>query len=197
MVSRTLAADGGVKEERGGYLSVLGLGSNKPFKDLSPAAILAAAARDLSFILSDLRFSSLYETDPLYLTDQAPFFNAAVCGFFSPAAGNAAPLSAAAAAKELLTALQALEARFGRDRPRERRWGERSLDIDILLFGDFLILEPSLVIPHPRLKERAFALRPLLDLLPEIKENGTGIPYSRALENLPNQGIRCLGAFPL
>jgi 2-amino-4-hydroxy-6-hydroxymethyldihydropteridine diphosphokinase len=99
-------------------------------------------------------------------------------------------VGAAAAARSLLREVQAVEALFGRDRARERRWGERTLDIDILLFGGECIAEPDLVIPHPRLKERAFALAPLLDLAPDAREPGTGIPYRDMLTALPDQGVR-------
>jgi 2-amino-4-hydroxy-6-hydroxymethyldihydropteridine diphosphokinase len=86
--------------------------------------------------------------------------------------------------------LHEIEARFGRDRSKERRWGERFLDIDILLFGDFTINETELVIPHPRLKERRFALEPLLELSPDIAESGTGLFYRDFCAALPDQGVR-------
>jgi 2-amino-4-hydroxy-6-hydroxymethyldihydropteridine diphosphokinase len=64
------------------------------------------------------------------------------------------------------------------------------LDIDILLFGDLLVAEPpDLEIPHPRLAERAFALAPLVELLPAAADPRTGVPYRRILAGLPAQGI--------
>ena len=104
--------------------------------------------------------------------------------------GGEGRAAAARAARSLLLAVQAVEARFGRDRASERRWGERTLDIDILLFGGECIAEPGLVIPHPRLKERAFALAPLLDIAPDAREPGTGIPYRDVFAALPAQEIR-------
>ena len=92
-------------------------------------------------------------------------------------------------ARELLSLLHEIEARFGRNRALEKRWGERFLDIDILLFGDLTLAESSLVIPHPRLKERRFALQPLLDILPCALEPGTGLSYRGVCESLPDQGV--------
>jgi 2-amino-4-hydroxy-6-hydroxymethyldihydropteridine diphosphokinase len=103
--------------------------------------------------------------------------NAAVLGFWD------------AGARMLLELVHRIEAQFGRDRSAERRWGERSMDIDILLFGEDVVAEPDLVIPHPLLKERAFALRPLLDLCPDAVEPETGIPYRKMLAELPPQEI--------
>ncbi|MDR0403173.1 MAG: 2-amino-4-hydroxy-6-hydroxymethyldihydropteridine diphosphokinase [Treponema sp.] len=158
-------------------LCVLGLGSNKPFNGRSPAELLNSAFAELSGLLEDCRLSPLYTTAPVGLTDQADFCNAAVTGRYGGGPG------------ELLTALRAVENAHGRDRRRERRWGERSLDIDILLFGEQIVNEPDLVIPHPRLRERAFALRPLLDLIPGAREPGTGTTYRKILETLPDQRI--------
>ena len=158
-------------------LCVLGLGSNMPYKDLSCAGIINVAAVELQKILTDVKLSPLYKTAALYVTDQAPFINAALSGVFS------------GSANKLLELIHKVEALYGRDRSKERRWGERTLDIDILLFGDLVISEEELIIPHPRLKERAFALRPLLDLLPEAAEPGTGKKYIEILAGLPNQEI--------
>jgi len=84
------------------------------------------------------------------------------------------------------------EARFGRDRSREIRWGERSLDIDILLFGNLILSDPDLVIPHPRLEERRFAMEPLLELMPQACSPVTGAGYSGICAALPDQGVRII-----
>jgi 2-amino-4-hydroxy-6-hydroxymethyldihydropteridine diphosphokinase len=69
----------------------------------------------------------------------------------------------------------------------------RTLDIDILTFGDDIVSEPpALEIPHPRLRERAFALVPLLELLPDAADPLTGEPYRDILERLPDQGVKKL-----
>ena len=173
------------------YFSVLGLGSNKPYGNQSPVELINAAAGELQKTLSELRLSPLYKTAPLHVTDQSPFINAAIAGFFNyEVSQNEEPISAAVnAAQKMLEIIHGIEGRYGRNRSAERRWGERSLDIDILLFGGMVIAEDDLVIPHPRLKERAFALRPLLDLLPDAREPETGIRYSDVLAALPEQGI--------
>jgi len=155
----------------------VGLGSNRPHDDLSREAILASAFAELRNHLADARLSPLYETAPLHVVDQAAFLNGAVSGFWD------------GGARELLELIHKVEAKFGRDRSAEIRWGERSLDIDILLFGDCIIAEPDLVIPHPMLKGRAFALRPLLDLWPDAAEPGTGLLYREILAGLPPQNI--------
>jgi 2-amino-4-hydroxy-6-hydroxymethyldihydropteridine diphosphokinase len=147
--------------------------------------LVVSAIAGLSGLLTDLRVSPFYETEPLQVTDQPPFLNAVAAGFFSPSSND----TGSTAARELLQAVQAIEAEYGRNRSAERRWGERSLDIDILLFGDEVIEETDLVIPHPRLKERAFALRPLLDLVPDVREPGTGRLYNDILKALPEQGV--------
>jgi 2-amino-4-hydroxy-6-hydroxymethyldihydropteridine diphosphokinase len=169
-------------------LCVLGLGSNRPYKGLSCADIIITAAGDLRKILSKLRLSPLYKTVPLYVEDQEPFINAVAAGFFC--IDKIAPNTGIAeAARSMLKIIQNLEAFYGRDRSLERRRGERSLDIDILLFGDLVLAEDDLTVPHPGLKERAFALRPLLDLLPETQEPATGKKYRGILDALPFQEI--------
>jgi 2-amino-4-hydroxy-6-hydroxymethyldihydropteridine diphosphokinase len=158
---------------------VLGLGSNKG----DSRRIILDAVKALEEILTELRCASLYETEPLYVNDQGRFINTAVTGFYK------GPLDSSSA-RELLSKINKIEARFGRNRSQERRWGERYLDIDILLFGDLVLKEPGLEIPHPRLKERRFALEPLLELLPELVEPGTGLSYREICNSLPEQGVR-------
>jgi len=72
-------------------------------------------------------------------------------------------------ADKLLETVLQIEAMFGRDRTKEERWGARTLDLDILVFGDEIIEKPGLSIPHPRVHERSFVLIPLAELAPELK----------------------------
>jgi 2-amino-4-hydroxy-6-hydroxymethyldihydropteridine diphosphokinase len=146
---------------------------------------LESAAAELGKILKDLRLSSMYRSAPLHVTGQPFFFNTAAAGFFNFGAGERVE-----AAGELLKTLQFIEAAHGRDRSAERRWGERTLDIDILLFGDTVLQTPVLIIPHPRLAERRFALEPLLELLPDAQEPGTGRFYRDLLTALADQEVR-------
>ena len=160
---------------------MLGLGSNLG----DSRRIVLGAILALRNVLEELRAASLYETEPLYVTDQGRFINTAVAGFYpEPLAQDSL------SARVLLRRINEIEARFGRDRSRERRWGERPLDIDILLFGGLVLSEDGLDIPHPRLKERRFALEPLLELLPEAKEPGTGISYRDICDSLSEQGVK-------
>jgi 2-amino-4-hydroxy-6-hydroxymethyldihydropteridine diphosphokinase len=136
----------------------------------------------LGAALKDMRRASFYETEPLHVADQARFLNTAVAGFYPGSPW------------ELLAFIHKTEAAFERDRSKERRWGERTLDIDILIFGDTSVSvpppgEPSLEIPHPRLCERQFALLPLVELLPEARDPRTGILFRAVLDGLPPQGV--------
>ena len=104
--------------------------------------------------------SALRETEPVGVVDQPPFLNGAVA------------LETELAAHELLDALLAIERELGRE--RRERWGPRTIDLDLLLYGDETIDEPGLTVPHPRLHERRFALEPLLDLDPRLEIPGRG-----------------------
>ena len=158
-------------------LAVLGLGSN-----LGDSRQIVLDAMDaLEGILTNLRRASLYDTAPLYVSDQGRFVNSAVSGFF-PGREDIA------AARKLLAEINTIERQFGRDRSKERRWGERYLDIDILLFGELVVREADLYIPHQRLNERRFALEPLLELFPEAAEPGTGLFYKDLCRALPEPG---------
>jgi 2-amino-4-hydroxy-6-hydroxymethyldihydropteridine diphosphokinase len=96
-------------------------------------------------------------------------------------------LRTALAADALLQALHAIEARFGRE--RSTRNAPRSLDLDLLLYGDLHSDEPSLRLPHPRLHQRAFVLRPLLEIAPQLAVSGLG-SLSAYLEHVQDQPIR-------
>jgi 2-amino-4-hydroxy-6-hydroxymethyldihydropteridine diphosphokinase len=133
----------------------------------------------LGSLLNNMRSAAVIETAPQYITDQPRFLNTAVCGYW------------ARSPRKLLEALHRIESAFGRDRNQERRWGERTLDIDILLFGEEVISEgPELEIPHPRLRERRFALEPLLELLPGAKDPLSGRLFRDLLEELAPEGAR-------
>jgi 2-amino-4-hydroxy-6-hydroxymethyldihydropteridine diphosphokinase len=99
--------------------------------------------------------SADYQTPPWGEPDQPPFINACVA--------IKTPLEPAA----LLAALHAIEQAFGRDRAKETHWGPRTLDLDILAYGDRHVDDAGLKIPHPRLFERAFVLVPLAEIAPD------------------------------
>ena len=134
---------------------VLGLGSNRAWNGKDCIALLRAACASLSPFLSDMRVSSIYCTAPMYVTTQDDFYNMVVCGWVADALTP----------HELLSHIHRIEASLGRDRSAEIRNGPRSIDIDIELYGNERVASADLVIPHPRLHERAFVLVPLLELL--------------------------------
>lgn len=168
----------------------LGLGSNRKFEGRSPVQILGEAVFELKKILKGLEFSGVYKTRAMYYEDQDDFYNMAVLGYVDDVAADDG-------AFELLQKTQAIEARFGRDRSKEIRNGPRSLDIDIELYGDKTINAENLTVPHPRLKERAFVLVPLVEILAKdadnIKWKGFGLEtiseLKRVCPTLCGQGI--------
>lgn len=90
----------------------------------------------------------------------------------------------------LLQVLHKIEKRFGRDRANERRWGPRTLDLDLIAYDDAMIDRPDLTLPHPRLFERAFVLVPLLDIVPDQVIGGRSL--REALAGLSTAGIERL-----
>lgn len=161
---------------------VLGLGTNKVFGTLSCKDLLKEACRALSFVLDDIKESPVYRTKPMYVNDQPDFFNMVVSGTYEKSA------------YDLLFEIHKIEESLGRNRAKEIRFGQRSLDIDIEIFGSQEICSESLQIPHPRLLERAFVLLPLVDL---ISENEVIIPkankYISALSKIGINGAEKLG----
>jgi len=107
--------------------------------------------------------SSDYKTPPWGVTDQPPFINAAIV------------VATGLPPRALLERAQAVERIFGRKRESEQRWGPRTLDIDLIAYDDLTLNEPDLVLPHPRLFERAFVLVPLAEIVPDRHIAGTRI----------------------
>jgi 2-amino-4-hydroxy-6-hydroxymethyldihydropteridine diphosphokinase len=108
------------------------------------------------------RVSSLRDTDPVGYLDQPRFLNGAV------------EIETDLSARALLGALLELERAFGRDRSTAPRHGPRTLDLDLLVYGDAIIDEPLLRVPHPHLHERRFVLEPLVELDPDLEVPGQG-----------------------
>jgi len=127
-----------------------------------------------------LRASSLYRTPAWGLQQQADFIN------------GVAMLETRLDPRALLEALLGVERDFGRERQAGSRWGPRTLDMDLLLYGGATIAEPGLHVPHPHLHERAFALVPLLEIDPDILIPGQG-PARDALSSLDISAIRSIG----
>ena len=137
----------------------LGLGANLGDR----WATLRAAVAALSDVVA---VSPVYETDPIGgPPGQPPYLNLVV------------ELDTDRSPHDLLEEARRLEAAAGR--VRQERWGPRTLDVDVLLVGDLVVDEPNLVVPHPRMAERAFVLAPLADLAPDLvpqaKRQGPGV----------------------
>ncbi|MBI2857376.1 MAG: 2-amino-4-hydroxy-6-hydroxymethyldihydropteridine diphosphokinase [Chloroflexi bacterium] len=128
----------------------LGLGSNLGDR----AANIGRALEFLGESVEVLRVSALYETEPWGYSEQPRFLNAACV------------INTTLAPRDLLALAKDVERRLGR-RP-SFRYGPRAIDIDILLYDNRTITEPDLVIPHPRMLERAFVLVPLAEIAPDV-----------------------------
>ncbi len=157
---------------------LLGLGSNKSFAGNSPVELLRKACLELTENIFSPLFSSVYKTKAMYVENQEDFYNMVVYGFV-PDDTNAL---------DFLHYINSIEAKYGRDRSKEIRFGPRSLDIDIELFGEEVIDTDVLQIPHPRMQERAFVLVPALEILPENAEKIERERYSVSLESLKSNG---------
>jgi 2-amino-4-hydroxy-6-hydroxymethyldihydropteridine diphosphokinase len=139
-------------------LAAIGIGSNAEDAE----ATVRAAFERLSACGTVVARSPLYRTQPWGVADQPAFVNAA------------ASLDTALAPRALLSALKRIEEEAGR--VPTYRWGPRVLDLDILTYGDERVEEPDLVIPHARLRERAFALVPLAEIDPRYAELRDALP---------------------
>ncbi len=106
--------------------------------------------------------SRMHRTAPVGGIEQADFINAVV------------QVETALPAVELLRSLFEIERAHGRDRAREQRWGPRTLDLDLLLYGEDVIDVDGLTVPHPRIAERAFVLVPLAEIAPDAVIPGHG-----------------------
>jgi 2-amino-4-hydroxy-6-hydroxymethyldihydropteridine diphosphokinase len=125
------------------------------------AAHLRGALAALAGVLDGLKASGFIETAPVGTPDaQNAYLNAAATGTSRLAPG------------EFLRALFAIEDVAGRTRPY--RYAPRTLDLDLILFGDLVIDTPDLVVPHPRFRERVFVLAPLAEIAPDWRDPVTG-----------------------
>lgn len=127
-----------------------------------------------------LAASAVYETEPVGGPEgQPPYLNAVL------------KVQTSMTAPCLLAAAMEVERHFGRN--RKERWGARSLDVDILLYGEGVFREPDLTIPHLRLHERAFVLVPLMELAPDLTHPLLGLSVREMLDRLPSTaGVRRL-----
>lgn len=149
------------------YLAAIALGSNLGDR----AAHLDFALDRLAPFLSHLRVSSRYETAPVDVAGAQPMFlNMAVVG-----ETTLAPL-------ELFAELQAIESDRGRSRPYPN--APRTLDLDLVLYGELIVDLAALVVPHPRFRARRFVLEPLAEIAPAMRDPVTGLTVAELLQRL-------------
>ena len=129
----------------------IGLGANLGERELTVRKAIEEIDRLPGTMVSAV--SQLHETRPVGVVDQPDFLN------------GVARVETTLSARELLEGLLAIERRLGRRRDREQRWGPRTIDLDLLLYGERRIEEPGLRVPHPRLLERAFVTEPLREVM--------------------------------
>ena len=154
-------------------VAVVALGSNLGDRQ----AHLDFAVRRLRTLLEEITISPVHETDPVGVAgDQPRFLNAAVVG------------KTRLEARELLSALQEIERDAGRERPYPG--AARTLDLDLILFGDRIIEQPDLRIPHPRFRERRFVLEPLAEVAPNLEDPVSGRTMAELLIGLRERDCR-------
>jgi 2-amino-4-hydroxy-6-hydroxymethyldihydropteridine diphosphokinase len=143
-------------------LAYVGIGANLGDRE--------ATIRRAAELIGATRLSPLFETEPWGFVDQPSFLNAA------------AEVETGLTARSFLDHLLEVERRLGRERIG-RRWGPRTIDLDLLLWGDERISEPGLEVPHPLMLERRFVLEPLAAIAPDLEIPGNGT-VSAALTGL-------------
>jgi 2-amino-4-hydroxy-6-hydroxymethyldihydropteridine diphosphokinase len=149
----------------------VGLGSNLGEREATIRRALDLLAADSEIEVAAV--STLRDTDPVGYADQPRFLN------------GAAALETTLSARELLSLLLAVERELGRDRSHEARFGPRTIDLDLLLYGNAVFDEPGLTVPHPRLAERTFVLAPLDELDP-----GLVLPDGRPVRDLLRSSLQ-------
>ena len=134
---------------------------------------LQDAVHALGAVVGHLRVSSFHDTAPVGVEPQPRFLNAAVTGetYLAPRA--------------LLTQLLEIEQRFGRERPHPG--AARTVDLDLILYGDAVVDEPGLVVPHPRFRERAFVLAPLAQIAADWQDPVTGKTVAELLATVSSR----------
>lgn len=182
-----------MKRLKDGTECLLGLGANLPFAGMAPEETVRCAIKEISSdALTEVTVSEFYRSAPVPYTDQPDFVNCVIGG------------KTTASSLKLMSICQSLEAKFGRQ--RDGRWQARTLDIDVLAYGDEILPTASnwhqlmeegregtvmanLIVPHPRLHERAFVLKPLADILPEwvhpvFKKTGLELLHSLSAQQV-------------
>jgi 2-amino-4-hydroxy-6-hydroxymethyldihydropteridine diphosphokinase len=140
-------------------------------------AHLDFAVSNLRALLTNVRVSRYYDTVPVGVSGpQALFLNGAAVG------------DTTMSAQTLLGTLLAIEQERGRERPYAN--APRTLDLDLILFGDVVLDEPDLIVPHPRFRERRFVLEPLAEIAPSLRDPGSGYTVGELLARFENSSRR-------
>jgi len=150
----------------------IGLGSNLGDREGNLAAARSALSRGVIDIAAE---SSVYETEPWGPVPQGRYLNQVSRG------------RTRLEPRALLAKLLEIERALGRDRMREERYGPRTIDLDILLYGNREVCEPDLQIPHPRMMQRPFVLVPLAEIAPDLIV--AGVPIADTLARLDRSGV--------
>jgi 2-amino-4-hydroxy-6-hydroxymethyldihydropteridine diphosphokinase len=167
-------------------IAYIGMGGNMASAAGEPAATLVAAVARMRTLGRVTARSRLYSTEPVGFARQPRFVNAVVA------------LDTKLGPRKLLHGLMQIEQEFGRERTAGFANGPRTLDLDILLYGDVVMEQVDLRIPHPRLTERAFVLMPLADIAPELVEPRSGRTVAELLARLcPDPGEDSDAVVPL
>ncbi|GAB6090842.1 2-amino-4-hydroxy-6-hydroxymethyldihydropteridine diphosphokinase [Spirochaeta dissipatitropha] len=155
------------------------VGGNLP----GTAAAFKQLCKALTGKFGSIKYSTVYCTEPQDYIDQPEFMNWCFSAYTN------------LSAEKLWEELYFTEAKLGRTR-QEIEKGPRIIDIDLLLFGDSLINTADLTVPHPRMKQRAFVLQPLIEIHPDICDPHSGTAFREYLLKLDEQGIYSLGFYP-
>jgi len=160
-------------EEQRSVVSYVGIGANlgDPAGNCLKAVDLLAASRDLRLV----RRSSLYRSEPVGVADQPWFVNAV------------AEIATRRTARELLAALLAIENDMGRIRDKPQ--GPRLIDLDLLLYGQEILREEGLIVPHPELHKRRFVLAPLAEIAPYVIHPAFGVSVRGLLDRLEDDAV--------
>lgn len=140
------------------------------------AQVLASSVRHLSGLGRVVALSSLYETEPVGYHDQPAFLNAVVA------------LETQLEPLPLLRGLLAIERQLGRDRSHGPLKGPRTLDLDLLLMGEWIVADAELSLPHPALAQRRFVLAPLAEIAPGLRHPESNQTMADLLSQLPDEG---------
>jgi 2-amino-4-hydroxy-6-hydroxymethyldihydropteridine diphosphokinase len=146
------------------------------------AEALSSAVGHLRSLGRVVALSSLYETEPVGYHDQPAFVNAVVA------------LETQLEPLPLLRGLLAIERELGRDRSQGPLKGPRTLDLDLLLMGDWIVASEELSLPHPALAQRRFVLAPLAEIAPELRHPESNQTMAHLLALLPDEGENRISA---